>query len=331
MRAEALLRSVIQAVAGAAVLLALALGSAATPRAQAVQGIAAVVNDDIVSTRAVLDRVQLVLATTNLPGDAETRLRLEQQVLRVLIDEALQRQEAARLNIAVTDEETAAALNTIAQRNSLTVEQMAQLLERSGSSITALSQQLTAQIAWLKVIGREVRPQVVVTDQQVEFAARSAPAVAGDRELLLSEILLPVYDPGQEAAVIEDARELVAAVRGGADFAGLARQVSASPSAESGGDLGWIATTALNEQLRAVLAQTEPGQLAPPLRTANGIQIFLVRDARRLPGDEPAAAAAPDAATREAVRQRLIEEQTQRLANRYLRDLRLDAFIDVRL
>lgn len=323
------MRTVILHLARA--LLLVTLAAAPDLAAQSVQGIAAVVNDEIVSTRALTDRVGLVLATTNLPADPETRRRVEQQVLRVLIDEALQRQEAARLSIEVTDQETDTALGTIAQRNNLSVEQMEEVLRRSGSSIDVLRDQLATQIGWLKVIGREVRPEVVVTEQQVELAARSAPAIAGDRELLLSEILLPVYEPGQEAAALEDAGELVTALRGGADFSALARQVSASPSAEAGGDLGWIATTALNEQIRAALATTGPGQLTQPLRTPNGIQIFLVRDARRLPGEAAAEPAATDAATREAVRERLVEEQTLRLANRYLRDLRLDAFIDVRL
>src|SRR5687767_2467617 len=89
----------VYVVATALVLLAPAAGTlAATPAvAQAVQGIAAVVNDDIVSTRELADRVRLVLASTNLPDDPETARRLEQQVLRAIIDEKLQRQEAERL------------------------------------------------------------------------------------------------------------------------------------------------------------------------------------------------------------------------------------------
>jgi peptidyl-prolyl cis-trans isomerase SurA len=318
-------------VAALAALLVGVPPSARPGLAQAVQAIAAVVNDEIVSTRALTDRLRLVLATSNLPDDPETRRRVEQQVLRVLIDETLQRQEARRLDLRVTAEEVDNALRSIAERNNLTVEQLAQELARAQVPMATLRDQITAQIAWLKVIARRIRPQVVVTEAQIDVALRTAPAATGDRELLLSEILLPVYDPEQEPAVLEDAQRLVAAIRQGADFAALAREVSAAPSAESGGDLGWIATTALAEPLRAALAGTEPGQLSPPIQTPNGVQIFLVRDARRRTGAPSPAAPIDDPAARQAARERLVEEQTQRLANRYLRSLRLEAFIDVRL
>lgn len=315
-------------------VLAALLGGAppgARPAAgQAVQAIAAVVNDEIVSTRALTDRLRLILATSNLPDDPETRRRVEQQVLRVLIDETLQRQEARRLDLRVTAEEVDNALRTIAERNNLTVEQLTQEFARAQVPIETLRDQLTAQLAWLKVIARRIRPQVVVTEAQIDAALRSAPTVSGDRELLLSEILLPLYDRQQEPAVLEDAQRLVAAIRQGADFAALARQVSASPSAEAGGDLGWIATSALAEPLRAALAETQPGQLSPPIRTPAGVQIFLVRDARRPSGAARDEAASADPALRQATRERLVEEQIQRLAGRYLRSLRLEAFIDVR-
>jgi peptidyl-prolyl cis-trans isomerase SurA len=299
--------------------------------AQSVQGIAAVVNEDIVSTQELENRVRLALATSNLPNDAEMQRRLSQQVLRAMIDEKLQRQEAARLSITVADEELDTALRQLADRNEITVAQLGQYLSQRGSSLAALRSQVAAQIIWLKIVAREIRPKAVVTEEQVDYAQRSAPAIAGERDLLLSEILLPVYGPEQEAQVMRDALDLVQTLREGGDFAALARQVSVSASAESGGDLGWIPTSALSDELRSVLETVPAGQITDPVRSANGVQLFLVRDARASDGAPAAAPAASDAAARDEVRRRLLEEQTQRLANRYLRDLRLNAFVDIRI
>ena len=84
-----------------------------------------------------------------------------------------------------------------------------------------------------------------MTQEQIELALKRGSAGAGDREVQLSEILLPVYDRDQEGAVLDDAQGLVAALRGGANFAALARQVSAAASAENGGDLGWVPVSAI--------------------------------------------------------------------------------------
>lgn len=295
--------------------------------AQAVQGIAAVVNDDIVTTQALAERMRLVRASTDLPDDPETQRRLAQQVLRALIDETLQRQEARRLNIAVEPAEVDEALVQIAQRNGLTPGQLEAFLAERGTSVEVLRRQIEAQIAWLKIMARRVRPQVSVSEEQVELALRSgAPGVGATGEVLLSEIVLPIYDAGQEAEVLSGARQLVAALRGGSQFEALARQVSEAPTADAGGDLGWVPVSALAAEVRAAIASLGPGGVSDPIRAPTGVLILKLREVRDT-GTAPAAATAD----REQVRARLLEEQTQRLAGRYLRDLRRDAFIDIRL
>ena len=77
--------------------------------AQDIQRIAAVVNDEIVSIQDLRERVRMVIVTSGLPNSPEVAQRLAPQVLRTLIDEQLQLQEAARLNISITEEELAQA------------------------------------------------------------------------------------------------------------------------------------------------------------------------------------------------------------------------------
>lgn len=323
----------LRCLAGSLLLAAAAVPATRPTHAQAVQGIAAVVNDDIISTLELADRVRLALISTQLPDDPDTVRRLGQQVLRALIDETLQKQEARRLNIEVSQAEIDQAVQRIAERNNITTAQLGDMLARSGSSLAALRSQLATQITWYKVLGREVRPRVVVTDEQIDLAvARGMPSQVrrgdvGDREYLLSEIVLPVYAPDQEQSVMDDARELVRALRNGASFSGVAREVSVSPSAESGGDLGWIPGNVVSDEIKAALASLESGQISEPVRTAAGVQIFFAREIRTAAGGAPVETVPAD---RDEIRERLMEEQMQKLASRYLRDLRLNAFIDIR-
>lgn len=308
----------------AAVLACLSLlGDAVTGHAQsAAQRIAAVVNDDVITSQELSDRLALAVATSGLPDDQATRQRLAPQVLRGFIDEKLQLQEAARLELPVTDREIDTALDTIAQRNNTDRASLLRFLEARGINPRTLRNQLRAQIAWIKVVGRELRPRVVVPQEQIEFALRRAAAAPTAGEVLLSEILLPVYDRNQESVVVGQAQELVQSLRDGADFTALARQVSAARSAENGGDLGWVSTAALTPELRERVAALQPGAISEPVVRPDGVQIFRVRERRAAP------AAGAD---REQVRRGIEQEQLERQASRYLRDLRREAFVDVRL
>lgn len=413
-----------------AALLPLAAPAAAQEQAptQSVQRIAAVVNNDIISTQDLRDRLGLTLLFSNLPADPETQRRVAPQVLRRLIDEQLELQEARRRNIRVAPQEVDAALQNAAATNNMTVEQLFAFLAERGIDPEALRRQIEAQLVWFRVVREAFAPNVVVTDQQVSLALAASQA-EGRVELLLSEIVLPVYDPARADEVLGEAEELRAAIRQGGDFAAIAQQVSAAASGAEGGDLGWVALDSVQAALRPLLAGLGAGQMSDPIVTPAGVQLFLVRDRRTtsgavapdarelaqllfplapnatepatadvlaqaraaaeeirtcadierlarqlaLPnsgdigwlraGDLPAdmartvvgltpgvlsqpvrsangihlvmvcedGASAPDEARRALIRRSLEEEQVQRLAARYLRDLRQEAFIDVRV
>src|SRR5580704_1405043 len=67
--------------------------------------IAAVVNDEVISVFDLVSRMRLVELSSNLPDTPETRQRIGGQVLRALVDEKLQLQEAKRQNVVATDDE----------------------------------------------------------------------------------------------------------------------------------------------------------------------------------------------------------------------------------
>jgi peptidyl-prolyl cis-trans isomerase SurA len=286
------------------------------------QRIAAVVNDDIITSQDLTDRLTLALATSGLPNDPATRERLAPQVLRGFVDEKLQLQEAQRLGLTVTEADVDQAMETIAQRNKTTRADLTRYLLQKSLNPGTLRDQLRAQIAWIKIVTREIRPHVVVTQEQVDLALKRGSNAAGDAELLLSELLLPVYDRAQEASVLNDGRGLVATLRGGADFAALARQVSAAASAENGGDLGWVRATSITPELRDQIMALKVGEISDPIVSPVGVHIFQVRGQR--------AGAAPAATDAAQVRTSLEQQQLERQASRYLRNLRRDAFVDVR-
>jgi peptidyl-prolyl cis-trans isomerase SurA len=244
------------------------------------QRIVAVVNDEVISGQDLSERLQLVTLTSGIADSEQARARLAPQVLRSLIEEALQLQEAERLGITVEDAEIQQALANIAERNRMSVDTMQRFFAQNGISLATLLEQVRAQIAWVKVVNRQIVPQVTVTVDQLEMAVEEARQNEGEPEYLLSEIVLPVDSPAQAQTVAQDAGRLVQTLREGASFESLAAQVSAAASAERGGDVGWVRSSAVPVELRDTLDGMRQGDISDPIPSPVGYHIFWLRDRR---------------------------------------------------
>ncbi len=309
----------------AALFTLLGAGLLAAPGTPALaQNIVAVVNDGIVTDLQVDQRVRMALFASNQTYNAEAAERLRQPMLQTLIDERLQVQEARRLGIEISPAELEDALDDVARRNQVSRDQLRADLARAGVEERTLRDQLEAQLAWIQVSRRQLLRRVVVSDVQVDRTLDRI--VAGERQYRLAEIFLPIYSPADEQRVLQDAERLGEATRRGADFAGIAEQFSASPSAARGGELGWIPVSSLPPELAGLVAQLADGEVSPPIRTPEGVYLF-----RRLGQRGGGTAGVVDEGTREQVMQRLREDAMERLSARYLRNLRQEAFIDLRL
>lgn len=266
-------------IAAAAAAL-LALSGAQPTMAQNAEGVAATVNDHVISTYDVRQRAQLLLVSAGLDPTPELQQRARAQALRDLVDERLQIEEAARYNITVEPAVVDRRLADIARQNQSTVEALAGQLARDGVSISTLRAQIEADIAWQRLIGGMYGARVRVSEVEVsEMQARMA-ANASRPQLQLSEIFLPAETDAEFAEMEQGATRLIEQMQRGAPFPLVARQFSQAPSAAAGGDMGWVATTDLAPELQAVADRLQPGQVSLPIRTRAGVYIIAVR-ARR--------------------------------------------------
>lgn len=256
-----------------------ALGAPAPAQAQAQQRIAAVVNDELISIYDLVARMRLVALTSRIPLNAETQSRLAPQVLRGLVDEALQLQEAERLGIRVQDVEIARAISSIESGNGMTPGTLTPTLTRAGVPLITLRRQIRARIAWDKIQLRLAR-NIDIGEGEIDDALARARDALDQPQRLVGEIFLGVDSPEREEAVRLEAEKLVEQIRSGANFNALARQFSESATAAVGGDLGWVGTGELAGELEDVLTQMSPGEVSVPVRGLSGYYILVLRDRR---------------------------------------------------
>jgi len=249
--------------------------------------IAAVVNDEVISVADVRSRLRMVMLSSNLADSPETRQRIAGQVLRTIVDEKLQMQEAKRQNVTATDQEINKAVGQIEKQNNMQPGQLDQVLRSRGIDRSALVDQLTASIVWAKLVRRLVSQTNVVSDEEIDYALKRAKETANEPQSRVAEILLAVDNPKQEDDVRRLAERLTEQMKQGARFSAVAQQFSQSATAAVGGDIGWVRPEQLSPELGKAVSQMRSGELSPPIRTGAGYYLLLVLDRRAGRGASP--------------------------------------------
>jgi peptidyl-prolyl cis-trans isomerase SurA len=242
--------------------------------------IAAVVNDEVISVFDLVSRLRMVLLSSNIADSAETRQKVEAQVLRSLVDEKLQLQEAKKQNVVATDDEINNALGQIEKQNNMQPGQLNEFLKARGIDRSSLLSQVTASIVWAKLVRRQASETVEISDEDVDDALKRIKEHAGEPQSHVAEIFLAVDNPSQDGDVHALAEKLTDQMKHGARFSAIAQQFSQSATAAVGGDIGWVRPDQLPPDLAAALAPLKPGELSPPIRTNNGYYLLLVLDKR---------------------------------------------------
>ncbi|MCK6451085.1 MAG: peptidylprolyl isomerase [Alphaproteobacteria bacterium] len=270
-------------VKGAALGLAMAAAMPAAMAQQDLQRIAAVVNDDIISMFDLNARIQFGLVSSGAPDNPENRKRFQQQVLKGLIDERLQKQEANKQNIKVSEQEIKRALADIEKQNNMPVGGLDAYLAQNKVPRSTLVQQVEASIAWQRLISRRLRPKVEIGDDEIDETLKRMEESRGSAEMHVAEIFLAVDQPDQEDEVLRNMERLIEQLQRGARFSAIARQFSQNASAAAGGDLGWVQEGQLDEQIEQVLKQMPSGTISKPIRTIGGYHLLALIE-RRGPG-----------------------------------------------
>ncbi len=256
-------------------------------RTQALSGgVAALVNDDVISTYDLRQRAILLMVTSGVAPTAQNMPQIQQEALRSLIDEHLQMQELRRMektqkfDIVASDKEVDQALSTLARQNNSDVNTLAEQFAKVGLQLKTLKEQIRVQISWQRMIDGRYGSRVRIGDDQVNQAMRRLEAAAGEPHYLVSEIFIDAARAGGMSQAVDGARQLITQIEQGAPFAPVARQFSNAPSAASGGDKGWVLAAELPNEVAKAVEEMRPGQLSEPIPVSDGVYIVQLRDKR---------------------------------------------------
>ncbi len=257
------------------------------------ESVAALVNDDPISSYDLRQRMRLLVATSGVQPSEDNLPQIEREALRGLVDERLEMQEVKSievkqkdLKLEPADDEVDETIAEMAKQSGISRDQLLKTLKSDGVDARTLRQQITAQMSWNHYISARFRDAVVIADNQVRSAMDQANAASLKPQYDLSEIFLDASHVGGQQAAEDGAHQLVLQMQAGAPFGSVARQFSALPTAANGGDAGWVVDTDLKPEIRTAVEQMKPGDLSQPIVTSNGVYIVLLRQKKAGSGDE---------------------------------------------
>lgn len=240
--------------------------------------IVAVVNNDVILKSELDDFLRSVKARlrsqhTALPPDSV----LEKQALDRLIMDRLQLQMAEQTGIRVDDETLNRAIQDIAKRNQLSMEQFRETLASEGYSFAKFRENIRDQIMITRLQQRNVDNHVQVSEQEVDNFLSNPQNRADDRLYEIQHILVSVPDaasPEQIQAARLKADGILTKLRGGADFGETAVSMSDGQRALQGGMLGWFPAGQVPTLFLHSIQNMKPGDISDIIRSPSGFHIL---------------------------------------------------------
>ena len=252
--------------------------------AQTADYIVAVVNQELVTAAEVQQRIarfrdEAARANQTLPPQAELR----KQAIDSLIDERVLITNARDSNSRVDDAELDRAVGNVATQNQLTMAQLRDRLRQEGVDYAKFRDNVKDQLLVERVREHEVTARIKVSDAEIDALVDARQASSGAAtELDVAQILIIVPD-GADAGVVaakrQRALEAMRRVRGGEDFAVVARDMSEDSNRAGGGEIGMRPASRLPDLFVSAVRFLKPGDIsAEPLRSGAGFHILKLID-----------------------------------------------------
>ncbi|MCF4171883.1 peptidylprolyl isomerase SurA [Vibrio sp. McD22-P3] len=243
-----------------------------------------IVNDGVI-LQSDIDSATKTLTANARKNDQELPSAdiIQEQILDKLILEKLQLQEADRIGVRIDDNRLESTLNDIAKNNNQTIEQLRQTVREEGLTWEAFREQIRDEIAASEARNAMVRQRINIlpaeVDNLAELLAKESDATVTYK---IRHIQLRFNDGEDKSVQEQQAKDLVAHLKSGEDFATMAYTYSKGPKALEGGDWGWMRKEEMPTIFADQIKMQTKGTIIGPFRSGVGFHILKIEDVKGL-------------------------------------------------
>ena len=270
---------------GILLLLISLLSSKAFSEYVKLDGIVAVVDEDVVLASELLERINLVresMIQNKVP--MPERDVFVGQVLDRLIIENIQLQEANNRGVVIDEQTLSQAVQQFAESNGQTVEEFVVGLESQGTSYRKFREDIRLEMTLSRLQRGMINQRISISDQDISGLLNS-PFYKDffSDEYSLGHIRLDLSDNPSETdkeRLIVEANNLVEQLRGGEDFGKIAAAKSSSSTALDGGSLGWRRAGEIPSLFAEIALEMEIGEISDPIVSGSAVHIIKLIERR---------------------------------------------------
>ena len=241
--------------------------------------IVAIVNDEPITMMDLDARIRLIIISSNLPNNLETRKNLSGQVLQSLISERLQHQEAKKLGIRVTNQEVENNIKFIEKQNNMPENQLIETLFKNGVPKSALPIRLKSNLIMQKLLQNIIRPKVVINNNEVNNEYNNLLANNGKMEYKFSEISFNFSNLSKKEDIILIAKQIRKKIIEENNFDIIGKRIQ-----ENGTGIyknnNWKLTNKINKDIYLQIETMEKDEISELVLTNTGVSIIKIDEKR---------------------------------------------------
>lgn len=253
--------------------------------AEAIEGIVAVVGDEIILKSEIDEQVAFYCMQAQIdPTDTTKVNAARREILDRMIDAKVVINEARKRKLTVSEQELTQAIEDAVKEvkgRMGSPEKFQEALDKEGLTEEKLRskyrQELEAQLLATKLVDREIRSKIKVTGEDVEkfYKERKQDLPKKPAEVTLAQVVvLAEADSAVDKKARDKAEQVLKAIGEGQNFEKLAAQYSDDPSAENGGDVGVVKKGEFEEGFEKAAMALQPGQVSGLVRSRFGYHII---------------------------------------------------------
>ena len=237
--------------------------------------IVAIVNDEPITMMDLDARIRLIIISSNLPNNLETRKNLSGQVLQSLISERLQHQEAKKLGIRVTNQEVENNIKFIEKQNNMPENQLIETLFQNGVPKSALPIRLKSNLIMQKLLQNIIRPKVIINNNEVNNEYNNLLANNGKMEYKFSEISFNFSNLSKKEDIILIAKQIRKKIIEEKNFEIIGKRIQENGTGVYKNN-NWKLTNKINKNIYLEIDKMEKDEISELVITNTGVSIIKI-------------------------------------------------------
>lgn len=274
-------------ITSATIFLLITLFLTTVSAAELISGIAAIVNDDIITiyevNREYAAALQEEEKRTGQPLSKEAVNTLKKDIINALIDRKLIKQKIKELNIVVSEEEVRQSIEDVKKQNKLSQEALASALLAQGLTFDQYRAQIKEQLERLRLMSQEVKSKIQVGEKEVrDYYDANLGQYTEEPTYRARHIFLKIDKQATNEEIKKimlKAANVMAEAGSGADFTELAKKYSDDPgAAKDGGDLGTFKKGDMLPEIETAVLAMKPGEISELVTSSAGFHIIKLEE-----------------------------------------------------